>query len=164
VRIMHWLFVVGVLLFVSGIGFVIAGARAARQSPAAATPAVTVENVASVKQIMKGITGPAAGVIFDAVTTTVTKEGVEDVAPQTEAEWETVGNSAAALVESGNLMLIGSRVVDTGDWVKMSRAMIDSGKMVLRATQEKSPQKILEAGEIMNKTCDTCHAKYSRGA
>src|SRR5205823_7830243 len=47
-RIVHWLFVVSVALFVSGIGFVIAGARAARQAPAVEAAAVTLTPVASV--------------------------------------------------------------------------------------------------------------------
>ena len=33
-KLVHWLFVVSVLLFVTGIGFVIAGARSARGAPA----------------------------------------------------------------------------------------------------------------------------------
>ena len=45
-----------------------------------------------------------------------------------------MGNSAAALIESGNLLLMGSRAVDKGDWVKMSQAMIEAGKAALKAT------------------------------
>ena len=47
----HWFFLVGVLLFVTGIGFTIAGARAARQAPVVEAPITTP--VATVKQIMK---------------------------------------------------------------------------------------------------------------
>src|SRR6185295_9704122 len=59
-RTIHWIFLVSVLLFVSGIAFTIAGAREARKAPAAAAaPSVDLAPVASVKQIMKAITGPA---------------------------------------------------------------------------------------------------------
>jgi cytochrome c556 len=163
VRTVHWLFIVGVLLFVSGIGFVIAGARTARQAPRAEA-AIEIVPVASVKQIMKGIVGPAATVVFDAVSTTVSSKGVEEKAPQTDAEWETVGNSAAALIESGNLMLMDGRAVDKEDWVKMSRALVDAGKATLRATQAKSSEGVLAAGEAVNISCDNCHRKYQRGA
>ena len=67
-RVVNWLFVVSVALFVSGIGFVIAGARSARQAPAAETSTISLTPVASVKQIMKGIVGPAATAVFDSVT------------------------------------------------------------------------------------------------
>ena len=54
---------------------------------------------------MKGITGPAADVVYNAVSSTVTLQGTEEVAPRNDQEWEAVEDSAAALVESGNLML-----------------------------------------------------------
>jgi hypothetical protein len=161
----HWLYVVSVLLFVSGIGFVIAGARIARQAPApAAGAALAVTPVATVKQIMKGIVGPAATTVFGAVGTTVSMTGTKERAPKTEDEWEVVGNSAAALIESGNLLLIGNRAVDNGDWITMSRAMIASGQVVLKAVQQKNAEGVFAAGEAVNASCDTCHHKYQRGS
>jgi len=162
-RTMHWFFVVAVALFVSGIAFVIAGARAARRAPPAETAAKVVP-VASVKQIMKGITGPAATTVFNAVSFTMTPKGTEEKAPHTDEEWEAVGNSAAALIESGNLMLIGSRAADQGDWVKMSQALIDAGTLALRATEAKSADRVMAVGEDVNASCDNCHRKYQRGS
>jgi hypothetical protein len=163
-RPVHWIFVVSVLLFVSGIAFTIAGAREARKAPATQqTLAANVVPVASVKQIMKTITGPTTDAIFNSVSTSITKNGVEEVAPHTDAEWEALGNQAAALIESGNLILLGNRAVDKGNWVKITQAMIDAATLALRATEAKSPAKILEAGEKLNETCDNCHLKYRRG-
>jgi hypothetical protein len=112
---------------------------------------------------MKGIVAPAATVVFNSVSTTVSFKGIEERAPHSDEEWEVVGNSAAALVESGNLLLMGSRAVDKGDWVKMSQALIDAGKVALKATQEKSAEGVLGAGEAVNMSCDNCHRKYQRG-
>src|SRR5262245_53163280 len=158
----HWFFTVGILLYLGGIGFVIAGARAARSAPASAPSTIQATPVASVKQIMKGIVAPAAMTVFNAVSTTVTAKGIEDKAPETPEEWEVVGNAAAALIESGNLMLLGSRAVDQGDWVKMSQALIEAGKVSLKATQDKSADALLASGEAVNTSCDTCHQKYQR--
>jgi hypothetical protein len=161
----HWFFVVGVLFYLVGIGFVIAGARAAREAPSRqGAAAVEVTPVASIKQIMKGIVGPAANVLFNAVSTTVSTKGVEEKAPETDDEWETVGNSAAALIESGNLLLASGRIVDKGDWVKMSQAMIESGKVAMKAVEAKSAEQLLASGEAINNSCDTCHRKYQRGS
>jgi hypothetical protein len=162
-RIRHWFFVVSVLLFISGIGFVIAGERSAREAPAAETGAVLAP-VATVKQIMKGIVGPAATTVFNSVSTTVTSKGIEDKAPSTDEEWEVVGNAAAALIESGNLLLMGSRMVDKGEWVKMSQAMSDAAQVALKATQAKSADQVLASGEAVNVSCDNCHRKYQRGS
>jgi hypothetical protein len=162
-KIVHWLFVVSVALFVSGIGFVIAAERTARQAAPAADTAAGVTPVASVKQIMKAITGPAADVIYNAVGTTMTSKGTEEKAPRTDAEWEEVGNAAAALIESGNLLLMGSRAVDRGDWLTQSRAHIEAGKEALKAAQTKNVEGVFAAGEPVNVSCDNCHLKYKRG-
>jgi hypothetical protein len=162
-RTVHWLFVVSVMLFISGIVFVVAAARPTMRAPvpaASETPAVTP--VATVKQIMRGIVAPAATVVFDSVSTIVSASGVEENQPRTDEEWATVASSAAALVESGNLLVMGDRAIDRGEWVKMSRALIDAGNAALKAAESKSPQGILDTGEAINTSCDNCHERYWR--
>jgi hypothetical protein len=163
-RTVHWLFVVSVLLFISGIGFIIASARTRQGGETAAAPtAVTaLPPVASVKQIMTGIVMPAAYVVFDSVSTIVDAKGVQENQPRTDEEWARVGANAAAIIESANMLLIGNRAVDQGDWVKMSKAMADAGQIALKAATDKKPEGILEAGEAINQSCDNCHQKYSR--
>ena len=160
-RTVNWLFGISVALFISGIAFVIAAGRMARTAePVEATPVTSA--VATTAQIMNGITGPAANVIYNAVGTIVGADGVKEIAPQNDQEWTTVGNSAAALIESGNLLLIGNRAIDQGDWVTMTRAMMDKGQLALEAAQDRNTEGILSAGSDINETCDNCHAKYQR--
>lgn len=159
-RTVHWLFVVSVALFISGMGFIIAGARTMRTAAPVDAPITTP--VASIKQIMNGIVMPAADVVYKAVGTTSTAKGVEEIAPRNDKEWAVVSNSAAALVESGNLLLLSGRALDKGDWVKMTRAFIDAGKAALEAAEAKNADGILTAGGDLNASCDTCHAKYER--
>lgn len=160
-RPIHWLFVVAMALFVSGIGFIVAAARtASRARPASSVAAIAP--VASVKQIMKAIVNPAAQAVFSSVSTVETAKGIEEKAPQTDQEWEAIGNSAAALAESGNLMLVDGRAVDRGDWVTYSKAMIDSSKAALKATQTKNANALFEAGGTIYESCDNCHKRYER--
>jgi len=161
-RTVHWLFLVGVALFISGIGFIIASARTTQVEAAAPAAAPSLPPVATVKQIMAGIVMPSAASIWDSVSTIVDAKGVQDNQPRTDEEWARVGASAAALIESANLLTVGKRAVDQGDWVKMSRAMADAAQIALKATAEKKPEGILEAGEKINETCDNCHQKYQR--
>jgi hypothetical protein len=158
------MFVLSVAFFISGLGLVIAGARDARLARVAKSPAgaSAIAPVASVKQIMQGIVGPAATIIYKSVGTTMTTSGEETWAPKTPEEWEAVGNSAAALIESGNLIMMGSRIVDSGDWVKMSRAMMDGGKDALKAVEAKNAEALFASGEPINVSCDSCHEKYKR--
>ena len=159
-RIFYWLFAVSVALFISGIGFVIAAARTARDAPAVEVPATVP--IASVAQIMNGITGPSALTVYNAVGTIINADGVKEIAPQNDEEWANVANAAAAVIESGNLLLIGDRPLDNGDWVTMTKAMMETGQAALTAAQAKDKEGILDAGGPLNDTCDTCHAKYQR--
>jgi hypothetical protein len=118
--------------------------------------------VATVKQLMDGIIGPSATVVFDSVGTTVDATGIHEKQPSTETEWAAVGASAAALVESANLLMVGDRAVDKGEWATMSKALADAGMTVLKATQAKDAQGILAAGETLNASCDSCHGQYQR--
>jgi len=160
----HWLFVVSIALFVSGVGFVIAGARATRTAPAptAAVESPTIESVATVKQIMRAIVMPSAATVWNSVATTISHAGIVETKPQNDEEWATVAASAAALAESANLLLADHRAPDKGDWVTMARAMADAANVARKAAEAKSTDGILEVGEIINKTCDNCHGRYSR--
>lgn len=160
-RTVHWLFVVSVALFVTGIGFVIAAGRTA-QVAAPVEEALVMTPVASIRQICAGIVGPAAAVVYNAVGTIINVDGVTEIAPQNDEEWAVVANSAAALVESGNLFLLGDRVVDNGDWVTMARALIESAIVALTAAEAQDTEGILEAGAEINATCDNCHERYQR--
>jgi hypothetical protein len=161
-RTVHWLFVVSVALFLSGIGFVIASARSIRDAPSVAGPPVTLP-VATVKQIMDGIVMPAAAAVFDSVAATVTDAGIDEKFPRTDAEWAAVGNSAAALAEAGNLLMLEGHAVDKGEWIKMSQAMIEGAKVALKAIESKNKEALLDAGGTINVTCDNCHRTYQRG-
>ena len=162
---MYWLFVVSVALFIAGIGFIIAAGRFRQVTPAAAPPPAVVaaaRPVASIKQIMNAIVAPGANAVFNAVSTTVTAKGIEEVAPRNDAEWAALGNSAAALAEAGNMMMLDGRAVDAGDWITMSRALVDAGTQALKAAEAKSTDAVLAAGETVNESCDNCHSKYQR--
>ena len=111
---------------------------------------------------MIGITNPAAFVVYEAVGTKSSAAGVEEIAPQNDEEWAKVGSAGAAVVESGNLMLTGNRAIDKGDWVKMTRDMMEQGQKAMKAAEAKDKDGIVAAGGDLNNTCDNCHARYSR--
>ena len=160
-RTIQWLFLVSVALFISGIGFVIAAARTPRQPTTTVEGPATV-NVATIQQVMNGITMPAANAVYTAISTVINADGVQETAPETDEEWAMLASQAAALVESGNLLLMGNRLVDSGDWVTMTRAMMEKGQLAIKAAEAHDKEGILDAGSAINDTCDACHAKYQR--
>jgi hypothetical protein len=162
VPITQWLFLVSVTLFVGGIAFIIAGARTARPaaSPRGDVPAPAP--VANLKQIMNAIVLPNANVIYNAVGTTITGTKVEEIAPKNDKEWQAVGDSAAAIVESGHMLLVGDRLIDKREWLSFTQRFIAAGKATLEAANQKKPDGVLAAGGDLNETCDACHEKYRR--
>jgi hypothetical protein len=155
------LFFVCAALFVAAIAFLVIGARAPRVS-AGAPVAPPPPPVASLKQIMTAIVLPNAQKIYDAVGYTSSKDGMTEVAPKNDAEWQAVAASAAALVESGHLMMSADRRVDAGEWLRMTTIFVDAAKASLNAANEKNVDGIFASGGDLNETCDTCHARYQR--
>lgn len=116
--------------------------------------------VASVKQLMQGTIDPAADVLFEAVGTIVSASGVEEIAPKNDEEWANVRYNALTLAECGNLLMIGDRPRDHGDWIKMSRALIDVAVVALKAAEAKNPEALFEAGGEVYAVCTDCHRRY----
>ena len=109
---------------------------------------------------MQATIDPAADVLFEAVGTIVSASGVEEIAPKNEEEWATVRYNALTLAESGNLLMIGDRARDQGDWIKMSQALVDVGVVALKAAEAKNPEALFEAGGEVYAVCQQCHSRY----
>lgn len=121
-------------------------APAAPEAPA--SPAF--KPVATVKQVMQGITIPASNVVF----------AVAGTAPTDDAGWQAVEASALAVAESGNLLLMRPRAVDANEWQQFALQLIDMGQRAAEAARAKDADKTSMAGDDMYNVCDQCHAKY----
>ena len=161
-RIVQWVFVVGALLFVTGIGFIVTAERRLQRAGSAPAAQPVAAPVASVKQIMNAIVMPHATVIYDAVGSVQTAAGIVETAPHTDKEWEKVADSAAALVESGNLLLVAGRAVDNEGWIALTREFMQQAQLALTAARARKPDDVFMAGGDLNITCDKCHERYQR--
>jgi hypothetical protein len=160
------LFVVAVLLFVSGIGFIIAAERTRRSAgpgePAAAVEQRAAPPVATVRQLMDGLLQPAAESVWNSVSVTVSHEGTVEKEPRTDEEWAAVATGAAMLVESSSLLLQSGRVIDDPDWTKASHDLAAAGTEALKAAEAKDKDGIFKVGETIYRACTDCHDKYLR--
>ena len=166
-RFRHWLFLVSVMLFVSGIAFIVAAERTRRSAgtahtDTAATAVRAAPPVATVKQLMTGMIGPAAQQVWESVSVTVSEAGTEEKQPRTDEEWAMVAASAATLVEASTLLLQGNRAVDTGDWQRLAREMADASTQAIKAAETHNAESILSVGETIYSACTQCHEKYLR--
>ena len=152
-RTIYGILVISLLSFAASAVLFVLAIRHVEQAPPAAP-------VATVKQIMRGMIAPASTAIYNAVSTTVTEKGTEDVQPRNDREWEAVASEAVALVEAANLLKVEGRAKDHGDWMRMSDALAKAAMQSYRAAGQKSVEGLLAAGEVLNNSCDSCHRNY----
>ncbi len=126
----------------------------------ACAPRPAFKPVASVKQLMEATIHPAAEALFDAVGTIITASGEEQIAPKNDTEWSIVRNHALTLAESGNLLLIGDRAKDSGEWIRLSRALVDVGVVAMKAAEARNAEALFEAGGQVYVVCERCHDRY----
>jgi cytochrome c556 len=58
--------------------------------------------------------------------------------------------------------MLGERAIDKGDWMTMSRALMDASRVALEAAKAKNVEALFGSGETINETCDSCHQRYQR--
>lgn len=124
-------------------------------------PAIPFRPVADVKQLMGSMLEPAADVYWDAVGTIVDETGSHDFSPVSIEDWDTVRNSAFVIAESGNLLMMPTRAKDGGDWMTMSRGLVEAGQRAIRAAEAKDTAAVFDIGAEVYDACTTCHAKYA---
>ena len=122
--------------------FLAAGAIVA-QAPA-------FQPVGSVSQVMISITYPTSDAIFY----------VERNPPKTEKDWNDLQAQALILAESGNLLMMGRRARDQGDWIKESQDLVDVGAAAYKAAQAKDLPALLALNQRLNDACVVCHQQY----
>ncbi|HEX6895700.1 MAG TPA: hypothetical protein VF146_10525 [Bryobacteraceae bacterium] len=106
--------------------------------------------VGSVSQVMISITYPASDAIFY----------VERNPPKTEKDWNDLQAQALILAESGNLLLMGSRARDQGDWIKESQELVAVGAAAYKAALAKDLPAILALNQRLSDACVVCHQQY----
>jgi len=124
---------------------------------------------------MRGILYPASNVVFAAQS-----DNPADIKPadqpstspalltSTYGQWQAVENSALALVESANLLLLPGRKCSNGlpvplrnpDWTKFVQELRAAGLEAYKAAQSKNTDNILTAAEPLTNACSHCHEKY----
>ncbi|HWF07808.1 MAG TPA: hypothetical protein VG297_05050 [Bryobacteraceae bacterium] len=164
-----------VLLFVLTAAALLLAGTSAAQAPARAGSASTPRVYANLAQLMRGILFPASNVIFAAQNDDPAKvKPAKDPALATDplansyGGWQAVENSALALSEAANLLILPGRKCSNGravpinnpDWAKFVQGLRDAGDKAYKAAESKDMDKILDAADTMTTACSNCHDKY----
>ena len=149
-----------------------AGPKAA-QAPAGA--GVKPEVAADLRQLMRGILFPNSNVIFfaqedDPAKVPPAKDPSLSPNPLSSAYggWTAVENSAKALSEAANLLILPGRKCANGlpvpinnpDWPKFVQGLREASLESYKAAQSKNMDNILTAAGDLSTACSNCHDKW----
>jgi len=141
------------------------------------TPNAAQKVHGNLNQLMQGIVYPAANVLFSAQTedpAALERPPVKDPAMATDplvsvfGGWQAIENSALALAESANLLLVPGRICSNGvpapitdpTWSMFVAELRDAGLQAYAAAQAKDRDKMIELSEPINEACVHCHRKW----
>jgi hypothetical protein len=140
---------------------------------------------APIEEVMRYMIDPAADSIWESVVTIVTDEGIQEIVPETEEDWERLRRHAVTLVESTNLLLMEPRRVaaegsvsempgvdlepeqieeilaeNRPAWTSLTLGLHDSGMDALRAIDARDLDALLVAGDVLDLACENCHIQF----
>ena len=175
----HYLFMIATLFLV------LAGCSAQPEPQPQTPPPPPFRPTATIKDIMDSVVDPNADFIWESIATTVSAKGIEEKQPHTEEEWKAVRRSAVTLLEASNLLLVPDRHVakpgeksenpgielgpeeievlinqDRATFIERALKLHDSVVPALKAIDEKNPEALLAAGDLIDQACEGCHLKY----
>ncbi|MEO8100055.1 MAG: hypothetical protein ABI811_20310 [Acidobacteriota bacterium] len=150
-----------------------------RAQPPGAGAAVSAPVPANLAQLMRGTFYPAANIVFAAqdvnpadVPRAKDPSMATDLLTSSYGKWEAVENSALAMAELANLLMLPGRKCANGldvpvknqDWAKLVQELRDAGMSAYAAAQAKSQDKIIDATEVLANACLHCHVRYREKA
>ena len=113
------------------------------------------------RTIMETMVDPSAILIWRSVSTIVTTDEVVETFPRSDEEWNTLRKAAVRLAEGGRLLKRTRPRVANRDWLKWSQAIVDAADATIKAVEDRSPERVFDAGQRIYETCVGCHGGYS---
>ena len=132
---------------------------------------------ADLNQLMRGLLYPAANVVFSAQTDDPSKKkwpAGHDPTMSTDpvigafGGWASVENAALTLAESANLLMLPGRSCSNGTpvpvkdpaWAGFVQVLRDGSMKAYQAAKTKDMDKMIEASDAVNASCESCHRKW----
>jgi len=136
---------------------------------------------------MRDMLDPAADNIFDAVKIVYTRQGTVDRTPKTDEDWNRIRIGAVTLAEGVYLLKIPRPFAPAGDennsagpnatelspaqikakleadpvlWNAKIEALRNVGLEVLEIVKKKKVDELWDAGDNLDRACETCHLEY----
>jgi hypothetical protein len=181
------LFIVAAGVFVIGVLTSTCSSKPTPAPPAASSALWgDLKPVVSVKELMRDMLDPASDFVFNAVGTEVTKNGVVETVPKTQADWDRIRIGAVTLAEGAYLLKVPRPFAPPGDenaragpewelspaqikakldadpvlWNAKIEALRNVGLEVLEIVKKKDVNELWDAAENLDEACENCHLEY----
>lgn len=140
---------------------------------------------ATLQEIMVAVIDPNVDPIWNSISTESSVEGVVELRPQSDDEWQILRNHAVTLREAANLLIIPGRKVAhphintsshhseleahaieeliRAQWpgfVQAAYALHDAAGLAIEAIDAKDVDRLEEVGGIIEHTCESCHSQF----
>lgn len=143
--------------------------------------------IASIQEVMHALVDPSSDALWASVSTTITKDGVEEKQPHTDEEWNAVRLHALKVIAGAGLLQLegikvvreGVKIVDTHEtylneagiaqviakdpaaFAAAANVMQVSGQEILAAIEARDvKQLVVASGHLNESSCEGCHLKY----
>jgi hypothetical protein len=166
------------LIAIATVSFMACGGPATDAPATTAAPGGVVleqKPAATLAQMMRAIPFTSANIIFD--TQTNDPEAPKEAAGGDSATarfssiykgWPLVEQSALALTEAANLMMIPGRLCENGKPVPLDRedfrkgilGLAEAGRAAYKAAQSKNQDQMIEVSNTVTEACLVCHEVY----
>ena len=115
----------------------------------------------TVQQLMADIVQPTADIYWKSVQWISDEEGMHEIVPKTDADWQRVRDAAVKLQELAVLLQQPAYSQDRGDdWIQISQSLAEVGELAEQAAVEKDVDKVFEVGGTIYNVCTACHQIY----
>ncbi len=168
------------------VGLVVtAGACASLPSTDMPSAAADTPSTISLVELMQSVVDPAAGALWAAVATIATPDGVKEIRPRSDQEWDTLRHQAVRLVESSRLLgatvgtdarsafwsdYLGIELErsdlpplhdnDPERWTGLVTDFSRVAATMLDAIERRDADRLFNEGGPLDLTCARCHRTY----
>jgi len=154
-------------------------------APSEAAAGPPFQPAVSIEEVMRYMIDPSADALWESVVTVVSDEGVNEIRPETDEDWERLRGAAVTLTEATNLLLMEDRPVaeegsvselpgvdlepaqiealladDRDAWTQFVLGLHASGVTILEAIAARDVDALLVAGDGLDLACENCHQRF----
>jgi hypothetical protein len=112
-------------------------------------------------EVMGHVIDPAAWTYWRGSGTEETLEGTKDLSPTTNEGWEQLENSAAILIEAGNMLQLQGRSRDPeGEWYRYAQELTTRAVAAKAAAEKHDKAAVYAEGANLFQVCEGCHKVF----